>query len=344
MPPARTTQNEVPRRSSPRPAPLLRRFAACLDRERWFKPGDRVAVAVSGGADSVALFLLLRAVAAPRGLQLSMVHFDHRWRDDSGEDAGFCAQLAAQAGVEFHLGRAATPPTRDREQCARRQRYAFFSALRAEARADAVATAHTADDQAETVLLRLLRGAGSTGLAGILPRRGDGIVRPLLRFRRAPLRLWLRSRNQPWREDPTNAELTHARNRLRLQFLPQLQAAFNPSLVERLASLAELARGEEEFWAAYLDSVWARLWRPAPGGGSFERSRLLTLPLAVQRRVVREAVRRVQGNLRGLDALAVEEILQWLAAASRHPRRRRLAGCQALLTAAKLGIYLADTL
>lgn len=323
---------------------LSRRFAAVLDRERWFSPGDRVAVAVSGGADSVALFRLLESAAPARGLQLSLAHFDHRWRDDSAADAAFVAGLAASAGLEFHLGRASDVPRRDLEQQARRQRYVFFAELLHSRRADAVATAHTADDQAETVLLRLFRGAGPGGLAGVLPRRGDGIVRPLLAFRRAELRAWLQVHAQAWREDPTNADLHHRRNRLRLEFLPQLEAAFNPELVERLAALAELARGEEEFWGAFMGSLWRRLWRPESGGGSFDRKQFARLTLAERRRLLREAVRRLQGDTRALDALAVEEVLAWVASCSRHPRTRPLARCQARVSAGKLSLYLSDKL
>ncbi|MGH9485931.1 MAG: tRNA lysidine(34) synthetase TilS [Terriglobales bacterium] len=324
--------------------PLLRRFAQRLDREGWFAPGDRVAVAVSGGSDSVALLLLLRAVAAPRGLQLSVAHFDHRWRRDSAADAEFVAALATRLELPIHSGQASSAPLRDREQQARHQRYSFFTSLIAAGEVDSIATAHTADDQAETVLLRLFRGSSPAGLAGILPRRADGIVRPLLAFRRAELRAWLASQNQGWRDDPTNADLTHPRNFLRHRFLPELAAAFNPALVDHLATFANLALAEEEFWTAYLDPLWRRLWQPAPMGGCLSRRDLLALPLAVQRRLLRHAVRALQGDLRGLDALALQEILQWAASPSRHPRRRRLARCECLISAHKLELRLADKL
>lgn len=303
----------------------------------FFQPGDRIAAAVSGGADSVALFLLLAELAPVYGLQLSIAHFDHHWRPESAADAAFVRGLAAQHSVDFHLGEApAAPPARDREQAGRRQRYAYFTALIGAGRADFIATAHTADDQAETVLLRLLRGAGPSGLAGILPRRADGIIRPLLGFRRAELRAWLEARQQPWREDATNADLGPRRNLLRHRFVPELAAAFNPALAVHLASLASFAQAENEFWASYLEPLLSHLWTPTTTGGTLPRKELLALPLAVQRRLLRAAVERLQGDVRGLDSLALEEILAWLAAPARRPRRRSLARCSCLLTARTL--------
>ncbi|MGH9487623.1 MAG: tRNA lysidine(34) synthetase TilS [Terriglobales bacterium] len=324
--------------------PLLRRFGGALDAEQLLRAGDRVGIAVSGGADSVALLRLLSAVGGKRGLQLSVIHFDHGWRSGSGAEARFVAALARQQGLEIHLERASAVPQRDREQQARHQRYAFFQRLRAQGAVEVVATAHTADDQAETVLLRLLRGTGPGGLAAILPRRADGIVRPLLGFRRAGLRAWLQAQEQTWMEDASNLDLSHPRNRLRLQFIPELERSFNPALVQHLAELAELARAEEEFWTGYVGALWGALWVAEPGGGSIERGSLLGLPLAVQRRMVREGIRRIQHSLRGVDALAIEEILQWMADPDRHPRRRRLGRCLARTSARKLTLSLADTL
>ncbi|MGH9467308.1 MAG: tRNA lysidine(34) synthetase TilS [Terriglobales bacterium] len=315
---------------------FVRGFLQRLDRAQLLGPGDRVAVAVSGGADSVALLLLLHAAGARRGWQISVAHFDHAWRAESSADAEFVQALADRLGLPLHSGRAAAAPAQDREQQARRQRYAFFASLIAASSADRVATAHTADDQAETVLLRLLRGCSPAGLAGILPRRNDGIIRPLLGLGRAQLRAWLAERNETWREDPSNADLRHARNLLRHRFLPELAAGFNPALAAHLANFAELARAEEAFWAGYLDPLWRRLWAPGPDGGSFPRDALLALPLAVQRRLLREAVRRLQGDVRALDSLALQQVLDWAGSPARHPRRRQIARCECLITAHKV--------
>ncbi|HUX67765.1 MAG TPA: tRNA lysidine(34) synthetase TilS [Terriglobales bacterium] len=321
---------------------LAARLTAWSERHQLLAPGDRVAVAVSGGADSVALLLLLAELAEPLGLQLGVAHFDHRWRPDSAADADWVAALAQRLGLPFFLGCApAMPPPGNREQVARRLRYAFLQGLVASAQATRIATAHTADDQAETVLLRLLRGAGATGLAGILPARdGARLVRPLLFARRLELRHWLQARGQSWREDPSNLALDRRRNLLRLRFLPELAAAFNPALVERLAILAELARAEEEFWAAALPPLRDRLFAPTPQGCRAARAELQALPLAVRRRLLRAAIAHLKGDLRRVDFAAIEELVAWLGQPARHPRLFALAGVHCRLSAQWLDLAL----
>lgn len=283
-------------------------------------------MAVSGGADSVACLRLFAACAGELGLCLRVAHFDHGWREESAADAAFVAELAAQLGLEIDLARAAgPPPDADREQQARRQRYGFFQELRALGRAERLATAHTADDQAETVLLRLLRGAGPEGLAGVLAERDDGVIRPLLGFRRQELRAWLRERGQGWREDVTNLSREPLRNRIRLELLPRLEADYNPALTPHLARLAEVSGEEARFWAAYCDALLAGHWQASAAGGHLPRAVLRALPVAVQRRLLRRIVQRVQGDVRQLDYLSLEEVRRWAVDDERHPRRRGLA-------------------
>jgi tRNA(Ile)-lysidine synthase len=220
----------------------------------YFRVGDRVAVAVSGGADSVALLRLLLEVRAKLGIVLSVAHLNHQLRGRASDaDEKFAAQLAAQFTLPFHVSRADVAAKAKREKAnledtARRFRYAFFAKLVEDGAATHVAVAHTADDQAETVLAHMLRGTGLTGLGGIHPV-ADHIVRPLISFRRADLRAYLRSKKQPWREDATNRDTTKTRARIRRKLLPLLEKQFQPKIVEHLATLAELAREDE----AYLD-------------------------------------------------------------------------------------------
>ena len=323
--------------------PLARRLAAFAARHAMFAPGARIGVAVSGGSDSMALLLLLHALASAAGWQLTVLHYDHAWRPDSATDARFVAAVARRLGWPLRRARARAPlPQADREQQARRARYAFFQRAAAASGLACVATAHTADDQAETVLLRLLRGTGPAGLAGILPRRSLAsgaatlLVRPLLWARRDELRAWLLRHRQDWREDRTNQDLHPRRNRLRLQFLPALAAAFNPALVRGLCDLAEIVRAEEELWAAALARAFARLWQPQAAGGRFPRADFAALPLALRRRLVREAVRAIQGDLRQVDFLAIEEVAEWAASAARHPRLRRLGRVECRVSARAL--------
>jgi tRNA(Ile)-lysidine synthase len=221
-------------------------------------PGERVGVAVSGGADSVALLLLLVELRARLGIILSVVHFNHKLRGRASDaDEKFVAKLAAKHGLEFHADRAdvAGKAKRDRlnvEDAARRARTAFFTRLAGEGRVTRVAVAHTADDQAETVLAHILRGTGLAGLGGIHPVAGV-VFRPLLEIRRAELRAYLRAKKQPWREDASNRDTTRMRARIRKKLLPLLEKQFQTATVEHLTSLAELAREDEAFLKAIAE-------------------------------------------------------------------------------------------
>ena len=218
------------------------------------RAGDQVTVAVSGGADSVALLFLLLDLRVRLGIMISVAHFNHQLRGRASEgDEKFVAKLAAKYGLIFHAARADVAATAKRdktnlEDTARRARYAFFENLVSAGHASKVAVAHTADDQAETVLAHILRGTGLAGLGGIHPSAGH-VVRPLLCFRRCHLRAYLRARKQPWREDATNRDTTKTRARIRKKLIPLLERNFQPALVKHLVSLADLAREDE----AYLD-------------------------------------------------------------------------------------------
>ncbi|HEX4007128.1 MAG TPA: tRNA lysidine(34) synthetase TilS [Acidobacteriaceae bacterium] len=278
--------------------------------------GMRLAVAVSGGADSVALLRALHDAAPEIGLVLSVAHVHHGIRGaDADGDARFVAEVAERLGLVFHLHRVDTPAvSREQkqtlEEAARTLRYTWFRALLAEGHADAVATAHTLDDQAETVLHRLVRGAWTEGLGGIHPmiacERG-AILRPFLVVRRAEIEAWLRALGQPWREDATNADTAFTRNKIRHTLLPQL-AEFNPRIAEQLAHMATIARDEEAWWETELARLLPSLvlpGKPVRGGGravpthpdegsvGMELDRLRSLAPAVRRRVLRAAAEQV---------------------------------------------------
>ena len=229
--------------------PSLRSY---VQKNELLRPGDRIGVAVSGGADSVALLLLLLELREKLGIVLSVVHFNHKLRGKASDaDEKFVARLAAKHKLEFHCGSAdvAARAKRDRanlEDAARRARYEYFRQLAEQDHMDRVAVAHTADDQAETVLAHILRGTGLAGLGGI---HSDlyPLVRPLLKVRRAELRNYLKSRHQSWREDQTNKDTSRMRARLRQKLLPLLEKHFNLEAVAHLGSLAELARRDDAF-------------------------------------------------------------------------------------------------
>ncbi len=224
-----------------------------IKRDGMLRAGDRVAVAVSGGADSVALLRLLEELRESLGVTLCVAHFNHQLRGkESDADEKFVESLARQRGIEFVAGgedvaAAAKQHSWNLEDAARRLRYAFFSNLVARGDAMRVATAHTADDQAETVLARLIRGTGLTGLGAIYPVR-DSIIRPLLEMRRKDLRDYLSSIRQEWREDASNTDTRRLRARVREQLLPQIERNFSPAIADTLGGLAALARDDERFW------------------------------------------------------------------------------------------------
>jgi tRNA(Ile)-lysidine synthase len=288
---------------------VLQRVAEVITRYNMFPRGARLGVAVSGGADSVCLLRLLHDLAQSWDLALTVLHLDHGLRGaESRADAAFVEALAAQLGCGFLLREAAIDSTGNLEQAARDARLAFFRDAMRDQNLAAVATGHTRDDQAETVLFRFLRGSGTAGLAGIRPVTADGIVRPLLETSRAEIEAWLRECDFGWREDSTNATGAFARNRIRHGLLPQLERDWNPALRDTLCQTAEWARAEEAYWEAEVERRSACL---VDSGGFVLCSveDLTPMPVAAARRVVRRAIERVKGDLRGIDFAHVESIL-----------------------------------
>src|SRR2546429_257337 len=241
------------------PSKLIRSLLADIQKEGLLRPGDRVGVAVSGGADSVALLLLLLELRDKLGIVLSVVHFNHKLRGGASEaDEAFVAKLDAKHGLEFHsasadVAKKAKKERANLEDAARRARYDYFRSLAESGVCRRIVVAHTADDQAETVVAHLLRGTGLAGLGGIHPIAGP-VIRPLLSVRRSELRHFLRARKQTWREDATNRDTKRMRARIRKKPSPVLEKQFQPAIVEHLATLAELARQDEEFLDALAEA------------------------------------------------------------------------------------------
>lgn len=259
-----------------------------------FPDPGRVLVAVSGGPDSRALFELLRRNAGPLNLELLVGHVDHGIAPESGAWAAAVRRLAREAGVPFAGARAALGAGAS-ETTARRARYRALRRLQQEAGARYVATGHHADDQVETVLLRLLRGSGVAGLAGIAERGPGGLVRPLLPFRRAELRAWLDDAvpGHAAVEDPANRETRHDRVWLRRQVLPILRERF-PGVDRDVGRTAQDARRQREAWAALLRSLPALDYRAVSGGIEVARA-----PLRSYDNALSEAILRALGREAG---------------------------------------------
>ena len=302
-----------------------------LENEKLVRAGERVGVAVSGGADSVALLRLFVELREPLGIVVCVAHFNHKLRGNASDaDEKFVAGLAAHHGLEFFAGREsiAAKAKRERanlEDAARRARYAFFDQLVKEGRVARVAVAQTADDQAETVLAHMMRGTGLAGLAGIHPEAGS-VFRPLLGIRRAALRAYLREKRQKWREDASNRDKTRTRARIRHKLMPFLEKTFPGPIVEHLYQLAELAREDN----TYLDLVArVRVHEVAKQGGNAisvpasefaERQKDASKAsgrdasdaadnLALGKRIVREIVKRVKPRAGELGSTHVDAAL-----------------------------------
>jgi len=304
------------RQRSTRPAPIAPRPPGTAT-DSLLAGIRRLGIAVSGGSDSVALLRLVLPLCQARGIAPVVLHLNHGLRGAaSAADARFVARLAQRLSVPCRMAVAQIPDARARvaddfslEMAARQARQSFFRHVATEERLDAIATGHTADDVAETLLLRLARGSGATGLSGLRPRStvaGVLFVRPLLDLGHAELRAWLRHTRQTWREDRSNRDQTIPRNHVRHAVLPWLERHWQPALRSMLAQSAAILRDED----ALLDDLARRALRQAravqldrptvgpsdrravqppdgPTSRPLDRRRLAALPPALQRRVVR---------------------------------------------------------
>ena len=285
---------------------MREKVLACIREHELLKAGHRVGVAVSGGADSVALLRVLLELRNELGIVPSVLHFNHRIRgEDADEDQRFVGSLADQLGLEFHHSSTDVPAYAQEhkltlETAGREARYRFFESFLERKALDAVATGHTMDDQAETVLMRILRGAGTKGLGGIYPKKrvlcGGGevgfIVRPLLGIRRAEVRDYLNHIHQSWREDATNRSLEYTRNRIRHGLIPLIETRFQPTAVAALAQLAEVAREEENCWAERIEERLLAVPERGTSHLTINAPAFTAEPIAIQRRLVRALAAR----------------------------------------------------
>ena len=291
---------------------MLRRLARAI--QALWGPSDRIAVAVSGGADSVALLCLLHDLAGSAPWTLAgVIHVHHGLRAaDADADAAFCQELAVQHAlpidvVTVDVTAERTRTRRSLEAAARALRYEAFTAAAERLGATVVVTGHTLDDQAETVLLRLFRGATSRGVSAIRPRRGL-YARPLLDCRREELRRYLVARGQRWREDLSNADDRVPRNRLRRDVMPQVEQAW-PGAVKALARFAATTSADEQLLSRLAADVAPDVIRIGSGGVELVRAPFDVLPVAVARRLVRDAIEAAGGTSSFGDVEVVRRLL-----------------------------------
>jgi len=297
--------------------------------------GDGVVAAVSGGPDSVALLTALKELSRPLGLKLHVVHLDHRLRRGSAADGDFVRKLAAQLGLRATVGRTDVRALARQRRCSleeagRLARYSLFYRVARKLGFMRVAVGHNRDDQAETVLMRFLRGSSASGLAGISPKRlledplgrssrggrSCWVIRPLLARSRAEIESFLRLRGARWRRDPSNADQAFSRNRIRHELIPLLERRYNPAVRLALARAAQALGEEDAFLEDAARKAFGEISRRAAGGVRLRLEKAARLPLPLRRRVFRLAAvaagadlpRLTQAHLDALVALVIPGI------------------------------------
>jgi len=284
---------------------------------RMIVPGDRVLAAVSGGPDSVALVALLLKLREEMPLEVRLAHFNHRLRDEAGEDERFVEGLARRWVLPLAVEAAdvrsfAAKKKLNLEAAGRDLRYRFLRRAASASGATKIATGHTMTDQAETVLMRLMRGAGLSGLAGIAPVvAGEPcpVVRPLIAIAGPDIRAWLEAEGIPFREDPSNRDRRFLRNRIRAELLPELERHFEPQIVGHLARLAAIAREDDELLGGFVNELADEFIVRKGRDVSLDLKNLPSLLPALARRVAREYLRALTGGLRDVSYDDVESLL-----------------------------------
>jgi len=306
---------------------LLLKFESHLKTESLISYSDTVWVACSGGPDSVGLFHLLVALREKWNLRLGLLHFNHRLRGrESRRDEQAVQKLAKQYGVPLEIGRGSIrKKSRDGvfslEEAARRARYDFFVRTAKRRRIQKMATAHTQDDQAETVLMRVLQGTGLRGLLGIrakIEMRGAAFIRPLLSFRKKEILDYLNFHKISFRRDSTNLATRFLRNRIRRRLLPMLEREFNPRVVETLARIPSIARDEYGFLESMEKDAFKKIFRRRIGEKLYlDRKLFARFPPPLKFRILERA-------LKSLDPQSGVSFTAWarLQPALSHPRDR----------------------
>ena len=296
---------------------LLAKVKKTIKKYSLLSPEDRVLVAVSGGPDSVCLLAVLRSLSADLGISLHVAHLDHMFRGEESEaEARFVADLAAKLDIPATIDKIDVPAfCRERglssQAGAREARYAFFARVAREMGVSRIATGHTASDQAETFLLRLIRGAGVSGLAAIPPMR-DAVIRPLLEITREEVLDYLRSNNLSFVSDSSNAKPVYTRNRIRMDVLPALRQ-FNPRIIEALASEAALLRDEDEAMKRYCAKIASAVLVQEKDSIIVRRTEFNVLQPALRRRLLRMIAGLAEVDPSGLSSVQIDEALAFMA-------------------------------
>jgi tRNA(Ile)-lysidine synthase len=313
--------------ASDQKAMVLKTVRQTLGRYRMIEPGDRVLAGVSGGPDSVALVHLLKEVAREYSLDLAMAHLNHGLREEASDrDEAFTASLARNLGLPLFREKAPVKSYAEEhglsvEHAGRRLRYAFFQRIMETSGYSKLALGHHGDDNAEMVLMALIRGSGPTGLAGIPPVRENRIIRPLFHLTRRQILAYLEENRLEYVVDETNLMPFYLRNKIRLELIPLLENQYNPQIVRALNRLSDILRTENLSQRQRAADQVKTLVSRGPG-----QSRMIfidslnRLPGAEKRNLVREMIRETKGDLKRITLAHVDDVIHFAVSSSREGR------------------------
>jgi tRNA(Ile)-lysidine synthase len=294
---------------------IFEKFIKVIRDYHMLQRGERVLVGVSGGADSVALLHLLLQIRERYDLEIIVAHFNHKLRGEAADrDEEFVRGLAHRCHVSclsesVSSAERWTSQSGSLEGWARNRRYEFFLRMSTHYQIGKVALGHTMDDQAETVLMRLVRGSGTLGLAAIPYVREGLFVRPLLRIKREEVLGFLTQHHFEYREDSSNAEEKFLRNRIRRELIPVLKEKYNPRIVELLSNSADILREDAETLHGLAEEILDRELVTSEGGAALDLDRFQKLSRGLQKNVLRHSLSRIKGNIQSISARDVDRIL-----------------------------------
>jgi tRNA(Ile)-lysidine synthase len=292
---------------------ILRTVERTIDTHRMIQAGDTVLVGVSGGPDSVTLVHILLALAPKFSFQVAIAHLNHCLRqEESARDEAFVVSLADQLDLPVHVERQDVRRYQKKhhlslEEAARKVRYVFYERIASKFGYEKIALGHHSDDNAELILMYLLRGSGPLGLSGIPPVRNDKIVRPLIEIKRTEIMDYIALKDLDYVVDSSNRDSQYLRNKIRNRLIPKLKAEYNPKFLDTLNRLAAILDAEEEWIQNLIQTIFEKvIVFEKQGRIGFDISELNQQPIAVRRRLIRMAVLKAKGNLRRLAFAHVE--------------------------------------
>lgn len=295
---------------------MLKKVQGYITKYDLIRPGETVVVGVSGGPDSVVLLHILNQLKERSDLKIHAAHINHGLRPEADSEEQFVKELCADwdvplAAVKLDIGSLAKTYRKSVEEVGREERYLFMEELRQSIGADKIATAHHRRDQAETVLMHLIQGAGALGLQGMLPRR-DRIIRPLLGISREEIIKYIEDKNLPYRIDSSNFDKNYLRNRIRLELLPMLEQSFNPRIEDSLCRLAEVIGEENRYWEDLIATAWDNtVGTDMDGNLKADVNKLRQMPYALRSRFIHKMLGEAGGErVSGADVERVSDLVE----------------------------------